>query len=176
MQFSPFFNLPFFCTFSFSFQPLIITIVFFIIYNTTLHSSHCNTNSQFYFYRNHFPRTVFWRWRTRRRPRPPPTGSWTGSPEAPTRWVLLLFASYWSLLNFRMSIVAFPPKLSTFYITLFQKHFFFLLLIYFERGGKESGLEGFLKEIGFKNWEKNCVKWGIRSEIKKEFKIKETYI
>ena len=29
--------------------------------------------------------------------------------------VLLLFASYWSLLNFRMSIVAFPLELTTFY-------------------------------------------------------------
>ena len=30
-------------------------------------------------------------------------------------------------------------------------------------------------EIGFKNWEKNCVKWGIKGgEIKKEFIIKGT--
>ena len=29
--------------------------------------------------------------------------------------MLLLFASYWSLLNFRMSIVAFPLGLTTFY-------------------------------------------------------------
>ena len=33
-----------------------------------------------------------------------------------------------------------------------------MLLIYFEWGGKVSGLEGLLMEIGFKNWEKNCVK------------------
>ena len=33
-----------------------------------------------------------------------------------------------------------------------------------------------LKEIGFKNWEKNCVKGGISGgEIKKEFMNKEEF-
>ena len=44
-----------------------------------------------------------------------------------------------------MSIVVFPlSKIPTFKSLS-------LLLIYFERGGKESGLEGLLKEIGRKS-------------------------
>ena len=55
--------------------------------------------------------------------------------------VLLLFTSYRSLLNFRMSLVAFPLELSTFLITFNSKTLFFTIVIYFERGGKESGFE-----------------------------------
>ena len=49
-----------------------------------------------------------------------------------------------------MSIVAFPLDCKHFKSLLIQKHFS-LLLIYFERGGKESCLEGLLKKIGLKN-------------------------
>ena len=51
---------------------------------------------------------------------------------------------------------------------------FFLLLIYFERDGKESGLKGLLKEIGFKTLVEKLRRMGERGGgIKKEFKLKE---
>ena len=61
--------------------------------------------------------------------------------------MLLLFTPHYFLINFRMSIVAFPLELSTLLNTFIQITFL-TMVIYFERGGKESGWEGLLKE----NW------------------------
>ena len=48
------------------------------------------------------------------------------------------------------------------------------MLVYFERGGKESGLEGFLKEIGFKTLEEKLHQMSGRGGgIKKEFKFEK---
>jgi len=68
--------------------------------------------------------------------------------------------------------------MSNLFLLNFQKiqHFesLSLLLIYFEGCGKESGLEGLLKEIGFKSLEEKLRQIRERGEgIKKEFKLKE---
>ena len=80
--------------------------------------------------------------------------------------MLLLFTSNCLLINVHRGFS------SSIFKNSHLNHFrFSLLLIYFERGGEESGLEGLLKEIGFKRLGEKIA--SNEGEEEEEYKSKE---